>query len=318
MTHTHPTHHPVGRRTFLLAGAGAALAVAGPARSAVGRSQAVARASAVAARALSVGAFEVTPLLDSSGPFFLGRQLAFPGATADDWEQARALDPTAFGDGDTWHLDFRCYAVRGPGERITLVDTGVGPADSPAAAWAPVPGRLPEELLLAGIDPSDVDTVVLSHLHEDHFGWSVTAEGEPRFPNARYVVQARETSSLAAGDAALDYVVSPLRAAGLLDEVSGDDVLVTAPSGGMVRVIPTPGHTPGHQSVLVEHSGAQVIVTGDVLVHAVQLVDPDVAYRYEAQPEQARRTRRALLDRARAADAILATAHLREPFLRVR
>ncbi len=307
----------IGRRAFLLAGAGAAMTLAGPARPAAGAPRAAGGHAALTVDSVTVGAFEVTPLLDASGPFFLGRQLAFPAATADDWQQAQALDPTAFGVGDVWHLDFRCYVVRGPGERLVLVDTGVGPADSPAAAWAPVPGRLPEELALAGIDPDEVDTVVLSHLHEDHFGWSVSPGGEPRFPNARYVVQARETASLTAGDSAFDYVVGPLRCAGMLDEVAGDTVLGASPVGGAVRVTPTPGHTPGHQSVLVEHAGRQVIITGDVLVHAVQLVDPDLSYRYEGDQDQARRTRRALLDRARGTDALLATSHLRQPFVRV-
>lgn len=307
----------IGRRAFLLAGAGAAMTLAGPARPAAGAPRAAGAHAALTVDSVTVGAFEVTPLLDASGPFFLGRQLAFPAATADAWQQAQALDPTAFGVGDVWHLDFRCYVVRGPGERLVLVDTGVGPADSPAAAWAPVPGRLPEELPLAGIDPDEVDTVVLSHLHEDHFGWSVTPEGDPRFPNARYVLQAREAASLAPGDSAFDYVVGPLRCAGMLDEVAGDSVLGNSPLGGAIRVTPTPGHTPGHQSVLVEHAGRQVIITGDVLVHAVQLVDPDVAYRYEGDQDQARRTRRALLDRARASDALLATSHLRQPFVRV-
>ncbi|MEO3780214.1 MBL fold metallo-hydrolase [Micromonospora sp. B11E3] len=62
--------------------------------------------------------------------------------------------------------------------------------------------------------------------------------------------------------------------------------------GGCVRVVPTPGRTPGHQSVVVDGGRDPVIVTGDVLVHAVQLVDPDVGYRYEAEPEVARETRR--------------------------
>ena len=79
--------------------------------------------------------------------------------------------------------------------------------------------------------------------------------------------------------------------------------------------MPTPGHTPGHQSVVVEGRHEQVIVTGDVLVHAVQLVDPDVAYRFEADAEAARRTRRRLLDEAGVRRTVLATAHLNRPWV---
>ncbi|MEU2610994.1 MBL fold metallo-hydrolase [Micromonospora sp. NPDC007271] len=264
----------------------------------------------------AVGAFEVIPLLDAAGPFFLDRRVAFPEATPRDWDRARVVDPGAFGPGETWRLDFRCYAIRGPRDRLVLVDAGVGPDGSPAEGWAPTPGRLPAELERAGIEPADVDMVVLTHLHEDHFGWSVGPDGTPLFPNARYVVQRREVVALPDGDAARAYVVDPLRATGQLDEVDGVARLATA-RGGSVRVIPTPGHTPGHQSVIVDHGHERVIVTGDVLVHAVQLVDPAVAYRYEADPEVARRTRQRLLAAAGARGAVLATAHLTQPWTEV-
>ncbi|SCF07739.1 Glyoxylase, beta-lactamase superfamily II [Micromonospora viridifaciens] len=307
-----------GRRTFLLAATAVtvtgAVGVADPA-SATARSGT--GGPLVASR--SVGAFEVTPLLDATGSFFLDRQAAFPAATPHDWDRARVVDPGAFGPGETWQLDFRCYAVRGPRDRLMLVDAGVGPDGSPAGGWAPTPGRLPSELERAGIDPADVDTVVLTHLHEDHFGWSVGLDGTPLFPNARYVVQRREVEALPDGDAARAYVVDPLRTTGQLDEVDGVARLATGRggAGGSVRVIPTPGHTPGHQSVVVDHGRDQVIITGDVLVHAVQLVDPEVAYRYEADPEVARRTRQRLLAAARARRAVLATAHLRQPWTEV-
>ncbi|BCL16067.1 MBL fold metallo-hydrolase [Micromonospora sagamiensis] len=302
-----------GRRTFLLAAA--AVTVAGPAGAAVPAGATGPGRGSRASGARSVGAYEVIPLRDATGTFFLDRQAAFPAATSDDWELARAVDPGAFGPGDAWQLDFRCYAVRGPRGRLTLVDTGVGPDGSPAEGWAPTPGRLPAELDRAGIDPADVDTVVLTHLHEDHFGWSVGLDGTPAFPNARYVVQRREVATLPDGDAARTYVVEPLRATGQLHEVDGASRLHSARGrGGCVRVVPTPGHTPGHQSVVVEDGHDQVIVTGDVLVHAVQLVDPAVGYRYEADPEAARETRQRLLDEARARRAVLATAHLNQPW----
>lgn len=161
--------------------------------------------------------------------------------------------------------------------------------------------------------------VVLTHLHEDHFGWSVGLDGTPMFPNVRYVVQRREVATLRDSDAARTYVVDPLRVTGQLDQVDGATRLATVPgrSGGSIRVIPTPGHTPGHQSVVVDHGRDQVIITGDVLVHAVQLVHPEVAYRYEADPDVARRTRRRLLAEARARRAVLATAHLTQPWTEV-
>jgi glyoxylase-like metal-dependent hydrolase (beta-lactamase superfamily II) len=261
------------------------------------------------------GRLEVVALLDASGPFTLtsDRESAFPDATSDDWDAARRLDPGAFGPGGAWILDFRCYAIRRPGGRVTLVDTGVGPADAPASTWAPVPGRLPEALVDAGIGTSDVDTVVLTHLHADHCGWSVGLDGRPTFPGARHVLQQAEVVAAAGGTVA-ESVVGPLRRAGQLDVVDGR-VRIHHHHRDSVTVVPTPGHTAGHQSVVIEGDGDDIVVTGDVLVHAVQLAAPDVAYAFEDDKGRARATRRELLAWAGHRQALLATSHLARPFL---
>lgn len=299
----------VRRRTFVLGGLTAGLLATGARAVASGASGAV---------AMRTGPFEITALLDASGPFFLPAVDAFPAATETDWARARRLDPGAFGPDGTWRLDFRCFAIRLPAGGFALVDAGVGPAGSPASSWAPVPGHLFDRLAAAGIGRAEVRVVVLTHLHEDHFGWSVSPEGVPNFPNARYVVQRTEIAALeAAGDeVVLSYVVEPLRRAGCLHTVDGAARVAGHPAG-TVTTIPTPGHTPGHQSVVVRGAGQRVVITGDVLVHAVQLADPDVGYRYEADQATARVTRRALLADSGCVPTWLATAHLTTPFVRV-
>ncbi|MFF0723858.1 MBL fold metallo-hydrolase [Streptomyces sp. NPDC004134] len=301
-------------------GPAAGSAADGPAASEPGWSRADASGAAPAwpevagVAVCRAGRFEVVALLDAHGTFPLSRTDAFPGASAGAWADSRRVDPRAFGPGDAWELDFRCFAVRRPGGRVVLVDSGVGPAGSPAASWAPVPGLLPGRLAAAGIAPGDVDAVVLSHLHEDHYGWSVTPDGRPAFPRARYVVQAAELAALDPGDAAVRYAVDPLRAAGRLHVVDGGTRLAGG-RGGAVTLVPTPGHTPGHQSVIVDGGRRQIVIAGDVLVHAVQLADPAVRYFFEEDPGLARRTRHRLLERARERGAVLATAHLNRPFV---
>ena len=294
--------NPLRRRTLLIGGMTAGVVVTGT--------------SYAGAATMRTGPFEVLALLDASGPFFLPAADAFPGATAQDWERARRIDPGAFGQDGTWRLDFRCFAIRLPSGGVALVDAGVGPEESPASSWAPVPGRLLARMAAAGIDRADVRLVVLTHLHEDHFGWSVSPAGVPTFPNARYVVQRTEVTALeqAGDEVVLSYVVDPLRRTGRLDVVDGA-VRLAGHRAGTVTAIPTPGHTPGHQSVVVRDPARQVVITGDVLVHAVQLADPDVVYRYEADQDTARRTRLALLDEAGALPTWLATAHLTRPFV---
>ncbi|MFF8841825.1 MBL fold metallo-hydrolase [Streptomyces sp. NPDC015127] len=256
---------------------------------------------------------QVLALLDATGTFFKPAALAFPGADAGAWAKAAAVDPGAAGPHGAWLLDFRCFAVPRPGGRWLLVDAGVGPAEGPGAEWCPVPGRLPWVLADAGIDPADVETVVLTHLHEDHVGWSMAAKGEPMFPGARYVVQRAETEALDRQDPVWDWVVQPLCDAGQLQAADGALRL-----GGGVELLPTPGHTPGHQSVLVtgqRPGDRDVMITGDALVHAVQLADPAVAYAHERDPAAARVSREALLALAVERRALLGTAHLTRSFV---
>ncbi|WP_307872930.1 MBL fold metallo-hydrolase [Paractinoplanes ovalisporus] len=193
---------------------------------------------------------------------------------------------------------------------VILVDAGIGPAGSLAADWAPVPGRLPEALAEAGIAPTDVSAIVLTHLHNDHMGWAVPRDSP--FTEARVVMQQADIDAYAANRehaGQYDLLVEPLRAAGRLEALDGERQL--APG---VRVVPTPGHTPGHQSVWVESGRDSLLVTGDLLVHAIQLLDPDLPYAGDTDPELARKSRGAALSEARGRGATLAVSHLGNAF----
>ncbi|MFJ4648669.1 MBL fold metallo-hydrolase [Streptomyces bobili] len=280
---------------------------------------------------LRIGSTEIIALADGEGPFFSPRAEAFPDATAAHWAEADRYDPGAVDSEGRWRLQFRAYAIRGE-KGLTVVVAGIGPADSPAGAWAPVPGVLPESLAAAGIDPAEVDTVVLTHLHTDHVGWAVVTEAavpsrggaaggtpspagatsgrRPYFPNAEYLLQRAEFDALDALNPQLrETLTEPLAAAGRLRLLDGDTPLRVG------RAVATPGHTPGHQSVLVADGRELALVAGDLLVHALQLLHPELAYAHENDPETARRSRERMLSRATATTLHLATPHLTEPFV---
>lgn len=271
---------------------------------------------------LRIGSTEIIALADAEGPFFSPRAEAFPGATAAQWAEADRYDPGSVDAEGRWRLQFRAYAIRGD-KGLTVVDAGIGPADGPAGSWAPVPGVLPASLAAAGIDPAEVDTVVLTHLHTDHVGWAVVTEAavavdgatatggrRPYFPNAEYLLQRAEFGALDALNPQLrETLTDPLAAAGRLRLLDGDTPLRTG------RAVATPGHTPGHQSVLVADGRERALVTGDLLVHALQLLHPELAYAHETDPEAARRSRERMLGSRTATTLHLATPHLTEPFL---
>ncbi|MEV6353181.1 hypothetical protein [Streptomyces hydrogenans] len=108
----------------------------------------------------------------------------FVGATEATCERADRIAPLAAGPDGPWRPSIRCYGVRRPDGRVTLADTGMGPVGSPASGWAPVPGLLSRVLADVGIETGDVDTVVLTSLHEDHHGWVVETVATPKFPVA--------------------------------------------------------------------------------------------------------------------------------------
>lgn len=290
---------------------------------------------------LRLGSAEILALADGEGPFFAPRAEAFPEATAAQWAAADRFDPGAVDAEGRWHLRFRAFAIRG--ERgVTLVDAGIGPADGPAAAWAPVPGHLPESLAANGIDPAEVNAMVLTHLHTDHVGWAVVSEAavsesgggpgratgrgaaaapggtagspsglRPYFSNAEYLLQRREFEAIDSLNPELrETLIEPLRAAGQLRLLDGDTALRDA------RVVATPGHTPGHQSVLVEDGSESALITGDLLVHALQLLYPELPYSHETDPAKARSSRERLLGQEEPLH--LATPHLTEPFILAR
>jgi glyoxylase-like metal-dependent hydrolase (beta-lactamase superfamily II) len=163
-------------------------------------------------------------------------------------------------------------------------------------------GRLPRELEEAGVRPEDVDIVFLTHLHGDHVGWSLAGDGGPSFPNARYLTQAAEWE---AAEPYLRRAMSSLDEAGALELLEGEDTFAEE-----YTAVPTPGHSPGHASLLVDSGGRQALVAGDVVVHPAQVDEPAWNIAFDVDKAQAAFTRHMLLDWAEADGLIVAAGHI--------
>ena len=95
-----------------------------------------------------------------------------------------------------WISPYTCLLINAAGHLI-LVDTGAG-------GLAPSTGKLILNLKAAGIEPDDIDTVILTHAHPDHIGGNIDSEGKLTFPKARYVMWKREWDFWMSGEAALN------------------------------------------------------------------------------------------------------------------
>jgi glyoxylase-like metal-dependent hydrolase (beta-lactamase superfamily II) len=204
----------------------------------------------------------VTILCDAEGSFATVGE-AFPSVDSDE----------------RWWLPFNCVLVR-TDDATVLVDTGLGP--SPRAFLPEPEARLLEQLAHHDVMPEDIDVVVHTHLHVDHVGW------DGAFPNARYLVHEDDWNFFMSAESVaerphLRTKVQPLEQVEL---IGGEGEVVPG-----VRVFPTPGHTPGHMSVQV----GSTVVLGDVVVHQLQVADPDTLYVSDHDAGASADTRRRVL-----------------------
>lgn len=242
----------------------------------------------------TVGSMQCTVLTDGYASY--PTAWMFPGADAERVAQALASHRLPQ---ETVLSPYTCLLIES-GREALLVDTGAGSA-------LPTSGALRARLEMVGLRPRDVDTVVLTHCHPDHLGGAVAC-GRPAFPNARYVV----------AEAELEFWQGPRRAPGdlrapgevqrameqtarsclaalrfQLEPVDREHEIVPG-----VRLIPAPGHTPGHLALLIESQGERLLHIGDAAVHPLHLEEPSWEYGLDLAAGPALETRRELMERA--------------------
>ena len=207
------------------------------------------------------------------------------------------------------------YLIRSDGRTI-LVDTGLGPkpADTPSAAW----GELLHDLAAKGVRPEDVDAVVMTHLHRDHVGWNLSSQNGryvPTFPRAKYWMSRKDWDTSHDPEFQPNRYpnaptcVWPLEQLGLIEFMDGEHTITRE-----LTAVPTPGHTPGHVSILVTSQNERALVLGDAAHSPVQLIDqPDWVSRADMDPDLTRQTRKALRERLEREKILVAAGHFAAP-----
>ncbi|SFW88389.1 MBL fold metallo-hydrolase [Amycolatopsis australiensis] len=246
-----------------------------------------------------VGQTTVTYLPD--GEARIVPSAAFPTTTPDQW--SGLLD----GD-DRMTCSIGAFLIRTPAAAV-LVDLGIGAVDFEVAGVGSYRGGdLLASLAAEGLRPADIDAVVFTHLHRDHVGWVGAADGGLTFAAARHVAHAEEWAYWTTTDSPVGpdpvTVRQPL-AERIEFADDGDDV------ADGVRVLATPGHTPGHLSVLITapDTADQVLVLGDILHSTAQITHPDRAFRSNHDAADANRTRDRVLSLADGTATVLAAGH---------
>lgn len=246
---------------------------------------------------MTVGNAQIVALTDMNCVYPTPLVELWPNVPYDSWEPYRAMFPDTF-EGAHMRIEIGCYLVRSQGRTI-LIDTGYGPG--PIDYIGGLRGELMKDLASQRVEPSEVDMVFLSHLHLDHVGWNTLEQDGryvPAFPNARYVVHQADLDHFRRPEVQsasrypyMESLVDPLAEAEVLEGLTGDSDLTEE-----VRAVHTPGHTPGHMSVMVSSGGERALIQGDVLIHPAQVTEVEWTPLFDGDPERAIETRRKLLD----------------------
>jgi glyoxylase-like metal-dependent hydrolase (beta-lactamase superfamily II) len=268
----------------------------------------------------SVGDLTIQRIVEQEGLFLQANDMLptlTPELLAENRQWLKAAG--ALDDTDTFIMAFQSYVVRTPHHTI-LIDSCIG--NDKARPLRPKWNMKTDDtymraLKTAGVSVDDIDYVMCTHLHVDHVGWNTRLENGrwvPTFPKARYVFGKQEYDYWAGENAKAEVPpfadsVLPVVEAKQAEMVTNDFAL-----GDHARILPTPGHTPGHVAFTFGRGGKEdAVFAGDLMHTPLQLRHPELSPRFDVDPKQAAVTRRSFLERYCETDTLCCTAHFPSP-----
>ena len=228
----------------------------------------------------------------------------FPEETAEDL--VTACDPHLDAAGNI-ELAYTSLVVRSS-HGVVVIDTGL---EHRAGEGSPLAAGLRE----VGAAETDVQHVILSHGHPDHLGGLARvaeASREPVFSSARHHLWGTEWEHWTATKAVSGMAAEAQRHLGPIEPLVELHSVEAEILPG-VALIPTPGHTPGHLSVVIRSQGETAVYLGDVVAHQVMVEHPDWQFVFDSIPQLARTTRRRMVEEVAASGATIVASHLDLP-----
>jgi len=216
-------------------------------------------------------------------------------------------------------ISFQAFALRSGKERI-MVDTCIGnDREREYPIFTNMQTSFLEDLKAAGYPRESITKVLCTHLHFDHVGWNtmkVNGRFVPTFANARYLFGRKEYEhwqmlKRTGGYHDFSHLVDsvdPVTEAGLADFIEPSTKITDE-----VSLVLTPGHTPGHVSVMVKSRGAEAIITGDMMHHPIQFAESDRTGNFDMDKEQGVKTRKEMFKRLEDRDILVIGSHFCDP-----
>lgn len=255
---------------------------------------------------MHVGMVEIELLSD--GVALIDGGTMFGAVPRAVWE--RRIEPDEF---NRLPLALNCLLIRSENKRI-LVETGLGTklTEKEEGLWGLRRDRgLVEDLGKHGLAPQDIDLVINTHLHYDHCGGNTCHEEtlKPTFPRAQYWIQKNEWDAAMHPSewnkgAYLTMNMLPLQEANQMNLVDRDTAVTSE-----VKCLITPGHSPGHQSVLIESAGERALFLGDLAPYYIHLEKLAWLTAYDTEPLAAIETKRRIIREAAEKNILLILAH---------
>lgn len=267
----------------------------------------------------TIGEVKITSIVESetpTSPRFLYANVDKIGVL-ERAEKAPWLRPHFVSDDGYLLQKIQCLVID-VGEHRIAVDTCIGnDKDRNNELWDHLQGPFLEDMTKAGYAPESITHVVCTHLHVDHVGWNtrlVDGAWVPTFPNARYLFVDTEhehwktAETLFEGEDVFGDSVAPISDAGLADLVATDHRVCAE-----IYFQPTPGHTPGHISVVIESDDKKAIITGDMTHHPMQIADPNLSSMFDTDQDAARATRHAVFPEWADGETLIIGTHFGSP-----